>query len=177
RKIIHDAKAAMHLLANQGIALGGVAHDTLLASYVLESHRSHDLAALAERHLDRTMTSLEGLVGKGASRIGFDEVEIAQAAAYAAEAAAVTAAVHAALQPQIEADEKLGRIYSQIELPVSRVLFAMERHGVLLDSELLEAHGRALGSRMAAIEQQAYELAGHPFNMNSPKQICEILFE
>jgi DNA polymerase-1 len=177
RKVVHDAKFAMHLFANHGIALAGAADDTLLQSYVLESHRNHELGALAQRHLDRQLASHEALVGKGVGRIGFDEVEIVQAGAYAAQAARIVLALHAALAPQIAADERLAHVYGSIEIPVSAVLFAMERHGVLLDAALLEAHGAALGSRMAAIEQQAYEVAGHPFNMNSPKQICEILFE
>jgi DNA polymerase-1 len=176
-KIVHDAKFARHLFANHGIAFAGATHDTLLQSYVLESHRNHELAALAERHLERSLTSYESLVGKGVGRIGFDQVDIDLAAAYAAQAARAIGALHGVLQPQIAADERLAHIYHAIEMPVSAVLFAMERHGVLLDAKLLDAHGATLGSRMAAIEQQAYELAGHSFNMNSPKQICEILFE
>jgi DNA polymerase-1 len=177
RKIAHDAKLAMHLFANHGIRLAGVAHDTQLQSYVLESHRNHELAALAERLLDRSLPSVESLVGKGVARIGFDEVEIAQAGAYAARAAYAVLHLHRTLLPAIAADERLAHVYGAIEIPVERVLFAMERHGVLLDAALLDEHGRTLGSRMAAIEQQAYEVAGNPFNMNSPKQICEILFE
>ncbi|MGH8664871.1 MAG: DNA polymerase I [Burkholderiales bacterium] len=177
RKLAHDAKFAMHLLANHGIRLAGIAHDTQLQSYVLESHRNHELASLAERYLDQSTTSLESLVGKGAARIGFEQVDIAQAGAYAAQAAAVVLRLQQTLLPRIEADERLAQVYGEIEIPVERVLFAMERQGVMLDAQLLEAHGRTLGSRMAAIEQQAYEVAGHPFNMNSPKQICEILFE
>jgi DNA polymerase-1 len=176
-RIAHDAKLAMHLFANHGIRLAGVAHDTQLQSYVLESHRNHELAALAERHFDRSLTSLESLVGKGVARIGLDDVEIARAGAYAAQAASTILRLHRKLLPSIVADERLAHVYGGIEIPVSRVLFAMERHGVLLDAALLEEHGRTLGSRMAAIEQQAYEVAGHSFNMNSPKQICEILFE
>ena len=176
-KIAHDAKLALHLFANHGIRLAGVAHDTQLQSYVLESHRNHELAALAERHLDRALPSLESLVGKGAARIGFDEVAIDQAGAYAAQAASAVLHLHRTLLPAIGADERLAHVYGAIEIPVERVLFAMERHGVLLDAALLDEHGRTLGSRMAAIESQAYEVAGHPFNMNSPKQICEILFE
>ncbi len=176
-KILHDAKFAMHVFANHGIALAGAGHDTLLQSYVLESHRNHELAPLAERHLNRALASYEALVGKGVARIGFDEVDVEPAGAYAAQAARIVFALHKTLYPQIAADERLLSIYQRIEVPVSSVLFAMERHGVLLDAALLEAHGATLGSRMAAIEQQAYEVAGHPFNMNSPKQICEILFE
>ncbi|MCC6531400.1 MAG: DNA polymerase I [Burkholderiales bacterium] len=177
RKLAHDGKFALHVFANHGIRLAGLAEDTLLQSYVLESHRTHDLDNLAERHLEARASAYESLVGKGASRIGFGDVELARASEYAGCRADLALRVHRHLQPRIDADAKLKRIYRDIELPVSAVLFAMERAGVLLDSALLERHGSALGERMAALERQAYALAGHPFNLNSPKQICEILFE
>jgi DNA polymerase-1 len=177
RKVAHDIKAGLHLFANHGIRLAGLCEDTLLESYVLESHRSHELESLAERHLDARPTPYEALVGKGAARIGFADVEIERAGEYACARARLVLEVHGALQSQIDADEKLRRVYRDIELPVSSVLFAMERCGVLLDADLLEQHGRVLGERMAELERQAYELAGHSFNLNSPKQICEILFE
>jgi DNA polymerase-1 len=119
----------------------------------------------------------ESLVGKGAARIEFGDVELERAAGYAADRAALVWDLHAALRPQVAADEKLERVYREIELPLSAVLFTMERHGVLLDAALLEEHGRVLGERMVELERQAHEQAGHPFNLNSPKQICEILFE
>jgi DNA polymerase-1 len=154
-----------------------VAHDTLLQSYVLESHKTHELPALAERHLNASIPTLQELVGKGTTRIECDQIEIAQAASYAGQCAAAVVRLHEALYARIAADAGLQRIYAEIELPVSGVLFAMERHGVLLDVPLLEQHGATLGERMAQIERQTYELAGQPFNLNSPKQICEILFE
>ncbi len=176
-KAAHDVKFALHLFANHGIRLAGAGEDTLLESYVVESHRSHDLDGLAERHVDARPMPYEALVGKGASRIGFGDVDLERAAEYAAARARLVLEVHAALHPQIDADAKLKRIYREIELPVSSVLYAMERCGVLLDTALLEEHGRALGERMAELERQAHAAAGQPFNLNSPKQICEILFE
>jgi len=175
-KLGQNLKYDMHVLANHGIRLAGVAHDTLLESYVLESHRPHDMDSLAERHLGVKTITYDEVTGKGASRIDFDQVEVARATEYAAEDADVRLALHAALGPQVEADAKLARIYREFELPVMEVLFAMERHGVLLDSALLEAHGRGLGERMAELEREAHAIAGHPFNLNSPKQITEILF-
>jgi len=177
RKLTHDIKFKLHALANHGVSAGGFAEDTLLESYVLESHRSHDLEALSERHLDTTAQPYEALVGKGASRIEFGDVELARAAEYAANRAALILDLHRVLRPRIGSDAKLERVYGEIELPLSEVLFKMERHGVLLDAALLDSHGHMLGERMIALEREAHEQAGHPFNLNSPKQICEILFD
>jgi DNA polymerase-1 len=176
-KLTHDIKFKLHVLANHGIAAAGFTEDTLLESYVLESHRSHDIDALAQRHLDAQPQAYETLVGKGASRIEFGAVEIERAAAYAANRAGLVLDLHGFLRPQIAADAKLERVYREIEVPLSAVLFAIERHGVLLDSALLESHGRMLGERMIELEREAHEQAGHAFNLNSPKQICEILFD
>jgi DNA polymerase-1 len=176
-KLAHDIKFKLHALANHGVAAAGFSEDTLLESYVLESHRSHDLDALSERHLDTKPPAYETLVGKGVSRIEFGDVDIERAAAYAAGRAQLALDLHLALRPQIAADEKLERIYREIEVPLSAVLYAIERHGVLLDSVLLESHGRMLGERMVELEREAHEQAGHPFNLNSPRQICEILFD
>jgi len=176
-KLGQNIKYDMHVFANHGIRLAGVAHDTLLESYVLESHRPHDMDSMADRHLGVKTITYDEVTGKGASRIGFDEVAVDRATEYAAEDADITLRLHNALGPQVETDEKLARVYREIELPVIEVLFAMERAGVLLDSALLENHGRALGERMVELERQAHEVAGHPFNLNSPKQITEILFD
>ncbi len=166
----------MHVFANHGIQLAGVAHDTLLESYVLEAHRSHDMDSLAERHLGRRTITFAEVCGKGASQIGFDEVALDRATEYAAEDAEVTLALHRALWPQIEAHAPLRAVYEDIELPVAQVLFGMERTGVLIDRALLEAHSRELANRIAALEREAHALAGRPFNLGSPKQIGEILF-
>jgi DNA polymerase-1 len=176
-KLAHDVKFVEHALANHGIALRGAAHDTLLESYVLESHKPHDLRGLALRHLDLVTTNYDDVTGKGVNRIAFGEVDVARAAAYAGEQVDVAQRLHAHLLPAVERDDKLRFIYETIELPVREVLFRMERNGVLVDRELLAAQSRELGERAQALEAQAHALAGGPFNLGSPKQLCEILFE
>jgi DNA polymerase-1 len=177
RKVGQNLKFDAHVLANHGVHLAGIAHDTLLESYVYEVHLRHDLDSLAQRHLGWTTIGYDDVTGKGAARIPFSAVEIERATAYAAEDADCALAIHDVLYPKICADEKLRRVYEAIELPVMPVLLAMERQGVLLDRAKLEAQSHELGKTMLALEQKAYEAAGQPFNLNSPKQIQEILFE
>jgi DNA polymerase-1 len=176
KKVGQHLKYDAHVFANHGIRLAGIEHDTLLQSYVLEAHRNHDMDSLAERHLGRRTITFEEVCGKGASQIGFDEVALDRATAYAAEDAEVTLALHRALWPRIEHDERLRYVYEQIEMPVSKVLFDMERTGVLVDRDKLLAQSAELAQRIAALEMQAHLLAGQPFNLGSPKQIGEILF-
>jgi DNA polymerase-1 len=176
-KLGQNAKYDMHVLANQGVRLAGVAHDTLLQSYMLESHQRHDMDSLAVRHLGLKTITYDEVTGKGAGRIGFEQVAIERATEYAAEDADVTLQLHQALYPQIQSDEKLARIYRDVEMPLLLVLFNMERHGVLLDTEQLRELSREFGDKMAEIEARAHTQAGQPFNLNSPKQIQEILFE
>ena len=176
-KLGQNVKYDEHALANHGIALAGVAHDTLLESYVLEAHRPHDMDGLAWRHLDWKTIAYAEVAGKGASQIGFDQVPVERATEYSAEDADVTLRLHAAMYPQLAGDDRLRRVYETIELPVREVLFRMERSGVLVDAELLRAQSRVLGERVVALEQKAYELAGGPFNLASPKQLGEILFD
>jgi DNA polymerase-1 len=176
-KLGQNAKYDMHVLANHGIALAGVAHDTLLQSYVLESHRPHDLASLARRHLGMQTLTYDELTGKGAARIGFEQVAVERATHYAAEDADVTLRLHRTLYPRIEAEPDLGRVYREIEMPLVPVLLRMERHGVLLDERLLAELSREFGAKMAQIEAAAHQQAGQHFNLNSPRQIQEILFE
>ncbi len=177
RKLGQNVKYDQHALANHGIALAGVAHDTLLESYVLEAHRPHDMDSLAWRHLDWKTIAYADVAGKGASQIGFDQVAVDRATEYSAEDADVTLRLHEALHPQLAADAKLDHVYEKLEMPVREVLFRMERTGVLIDAELLRRHSRTLGERVVALEQQAYQLAGGPFNLASPKQLGEVLFE
>ena len=177
RKLGQNLKYDQHALANHGLALRGVAHDTLLESYVLESHKPHDMDNLAWRHLNLATISYDDVTGKGAKRIPFEQVAIERATEYSAEDADVTLRLHRALHPPIAADAKLDYIYAQIEMPVREVLFRMERNGVLIDSQLLAQQSRELGERVMALEQQAHQLAGQPFNLGSPKQLGEILFE
>jgi DNA polymerase-1 len=176
RKVGQHLKYDAHVFANHGIRLAGIAHDTLLQSYVLEAHRNHDMDSLAERHLGRRTLTYVEVCGKGANQICFDEVAIDRATAYAAEDAEVTYALHRTLWPRIEQDDRLRHVYESIEMPVSKVLYEMERIGVLVDRERLQAQSQELGRRIAQLEAQAHELAGQPFNLGSPKQIGEILF-
>jgi DNA polymerase-1 len=176
-KVGQHLKYDAHVFANHGISLRGILHDTLLESYVLESHRSHDLDSLAERHLGIKTISYDEVTGKGAGRIGFDQVEVERATEYAAEDADVALRLHQVMGPEIQADEKLRHVYAAIEMPLVPVLLDMERNGVLLDVAALESQSREIGEKLVALEQRAHELAGQPFNLNSPKQVQEILFE
>jgi len=176
KKLGQNVKYDQHVLANHGIALAGVAHDTMLQSYVLESHRPHDLDSLALRRLDVKTLSYAEVTGKGASQIGFDQVSIERATEYAAEDADIVVQLHRVQHPRVAADAGLDFVYSSIEMPTSEVLFRMERTGVLLDCALLDEQSRELGERVLALENKAYELAGQPFNLGSPKQLGDILF-
>ena len=176
-KVGQNLKFDAHVLANHGVALAGIAHDTLLESYVLEVHERHDLDSLAQRHLGWKTISYDEVTGKGAARIAFSSVSVERATDYAAEDADCALAVHEALHPRIAADAALARVYETIEMPVMPVLLRMERNGVLLDRAKLEAQSHELGREMLELEQKAYAAAGQPFNLNSPKQIQEILFE
>ncbi len=176
-KVGQNLKYDKHVFANHGIQLNGIAHDTLLQSYVLESHRPHNMDNLALRHLDFKTTSYDDVTGKGVNRIGFEEVAIDIATQYAAEDADIALRLHQTLYPSIQQDERLNHIYRQIEMPILDVLFEIERNGVLLDAELLHQQSRELGEKMHHLEQQAHLIAGQPFNLNSPKQIQEILFD
>jgi DNA polymerase-1 len=177
RKVGQNLKYDQHVLANHGVRLAGVAHDTLLQSYVLESHARHDMDSLAERHLGLKTITYDEVTGKGAQRIGFEEVSVERATEYSAEDADVTLRLHRVLHPRVAADAKLKYVYESIEMPVREVLFRMERNGVLVDAGLLERQGHELGQKMLELEQRAYAEAGQPFNLNSPKQIGEIFFE
>jgi DNA polymerase-1 len=176
-KLAQHAKYDCHVLANHGITVRGIAHDTLLASYVLESHQRHDMDSLAQRHLGARTILYEEVAGKGASAIGFDQVDLERATAYSAEDADVTLQLHGALWPRLVADERLRYVYEKIELPVSGVLLAMERNGVRIDTALLAAQSGELGVKLVELEARAHVLAGQPFNLASPKQLGEILFD
>ncbi|MDE2585627.1 MAG: DNA polymerase I, partial [Betaproteobacteria bacterium] len=175
-KLGQNLKYDQHVFANHDIALAGIVHDTLLQSYVLESDKGHDLEQLARRHLGLDTIPYSAVCGKGANQIGFDQVAVDQATEYSAEDSDVTLRVHDVLYPAIAADAKLQRIYRDIEMPAREVLFEMERHGVLIDSGLLQAQSNELGRKLVELEAKAVEIAGQPFNLNSPKQLAEILF-
>ena len=177
-KVGQNLKYDTHVLANHGVRLVGVAHDTLLQSYVYESHRNHGLDDLARRHVGvEDLVTYEDICGKGAKQIGFDEVAIDVATQYGAEDADLTLRVHRALYPTLARSASLDSVYRTIELPTSVVLQKVERNGVLIDADLLDRQGAELGTRMAELETRAYELAGQPFNLGSPKQIGELLFD
>jgi len=176
-KLGQHIKYDMHVFANYGVQLSGVVHDTLLESYVLESHQRHDMDSQANRILSIKTISYDDITGTGAKRIGFEQVTVEHAAEYAAEDADVTLQLHQAQHPRIAADEKLNHVYADIEMPVMPVLYAMERNGVLLDEKLLAELSGEFGAKMIEIEKRAHEQAGQPFNLSSPKQIQEILFE
>jgi DNA polymerase-1 len=175
KKLGQNLKYDQHIFANHGIALAGVAEDTLLQSYVLESHKPHDMDNLALRHLGVKTISYAEVVGKGAKQIGFDQVDIDTATRYAAEDADITLQLHQTLAPQLRG--RLDAVYRDIELPARQALYIMERNGVLIDSVKLAEQSRELGEKILTIETQAYAAAGQPFNLNSPKQIQEILFD
>ena len=176
KKVGQNLKYDQHVLANHGIELNGIAHDTLLQSYVFESHKTHGMDALSERHLGIKTITFEEVAGKGAKQVSFNQVTVETAAEYAAEDSDITLQLHQAMYPQIAADNKLDYIYNQIEMPVSGILFTIERNGVLIDANMLNAQSNEIGLKLIALENQAYEIAGQPFNLSSPKQLQEILF-
>jgi DNA polymerase-1 len=175
-KLGQHIKYDTHVLLNHGITLRGYVHDTLLESYVLEAHKPHSLESLGERHLGRKGLSYEDVCGKGANQIPFAQVDLQKAAEYSGEDSEMTLHVHQTLWPQIEAAEGLRFVYEKIEMPTGVVLARIERNGVLIDAALLAQQSRELAERMVALEQEAYGLAGQPFNLGSPKQIGDILF-
>jgi DNA polymerase-1 len=175
-KVGQNIKYDLHVFANAGITARGYLHDTMLQSYVLEAHKPHGLESLADRHLGRKGLSYEDVCGKGANQIAFAQVDVARATTYSCEDSEMTLQVHQKLWPELERDARLRYVYEQIEMPVSVVLERVERHGVLIDAAVLARQSHELGERLLALEQQAYDLAGQPFNMGSPKQIGDILF-
>ena len=175
-KLGQHIKYDRHVFANHGIEVQGYAHDTMLQSYVLEVHKPHGLSSLAERHLGRSGISYEDLCGKGAHQIPFAQVAVEKAAEYSCEDSDQTLDVHRVLWPQIEADPKLKFIY-ELEIASSETLYRIERNGVLIDAPTLAKQSHELGQRIFALEQEAYEIAGQPFNLSSPKQLGEIFFD
>jgi DNA polymerase-1 len=175
-KLGQNIKYDLHVFANHGITVRGYRHDTMLESYVVEAHLRHGLEALADRHLHRQGLSYEDLCGKGAAQIPFSQVDVQRATQYSGEDSEMALQVHGLLHRQLQADERLNFVYQHIELPVCLILQRIERQGVLIDGALLGRQSRELAEKMLALEQQAYEIAGQPFNLASPKQIGEILF-
>ena len=179
-KVGQNIKYDRHVFANHGIEVRGYAHDTMLQSYVLEAHKPHGLESLADRHLGRRGLSYEDVCGKGANQIPFAQVDVTRAATYSGEDSEMTLQVHQRLWPEVQADgddtRGLRCVYESIEMPVSIILGRIERHGVLIDPAVLARQSHQLAERMLALEAQAHDIAGQPFNMGSPKQIGDILF-
>ncbi|WP_304680124.1 DNA polymerase I [Neisseria blantyrii] len=175
KKIGQNLKYDQHVFANYGIALNGIAGDAMLASYIIESHLGHGLDELSERWLGLETITYESLCGKGAKQIGFADVAIGQATEYAAQDADFALRLEAHLRAQMDA--KQLEMYEKMELPVAQVLFEMERNGVQIDRAELARQSAELGTELMKLEQEAYAVAGQPFNLNSPKQLQEILFD
>ncbi|MDO5059493.1 MAG: DNA polymerase I [Neisseria sp.] len=175
KKVGQNLKYDQHVFANYGIALNGIAGDAMLASYIVESHKGHGLDELALRWLGLETVTYESLCGKGAKQISFADVPLETAADYACQDADFALRIEAHLRAQMDAAQL--EMYENMELPVAQVLFRMERNGVFVDKNELAAQSRDLGRELLGLEQQAYELAGQPFNLNSPKQLQEILFD
>jgi len=176
-KLGHHLKYDAHVLANYGIALNGQRFDSMLESYVLNSVATrHDMDSTAQRYLGVKTIHYEDVVGKGAKKITFNQVDVDQAAEYSAEDADVTLQLHQAIWPQIEAIPALKSVYEEIEQPLVPVLFRMERAGVLVDRALLRTQSSEIAVRMLELQSQAHREAGGVFNVDSPKQLQEILF-
>ncbi len=177
-KLGQHIKYDMNVLANHGIRLAGIRHDTMLESYVLNSTATrHDMDSLAEKYLGEQTIHYEDVAGKGAKQLSFNEVPLEQAGSYAAEDADITLRLHQTLWPRLTAEPALRRLYEDIEVPLIPVLSGMERTGVLLDIRLLQQQGNAIAQRLLELERGTHALAGQPFNLGSPKQLQQILFE
>ncbi|MCL4780190.1 MAG: DNA polymerase I [Gammaproteobacteria bacterium] len=177
-KVGHHLKYDAHVLANHGIRLAGMRHDTMLESYVLDSTATrHDLDSAAKKYLGVDTIHFEDVAGKGAKQISFDQVSVEQASEYAAEDADITLRLHHELWPRLAAVPGLIELYENIEQPLVPVLTRMEETGVLVDTRLLRTMSGEFAEKMAALEKAAHEEAGHPFNLNSPKQLQAVLFD
>jgi len=176
-KLGHNLKYDMSVLANHDIRLDGIRHDTMLESYVLNSTASrHDMDTLSRKYLRHETITFEDIAGKGAKQLTFNQISLEQAAPYAAEDADITLRLHHHFWPQLSKESGLASLYTDIEVPLVGVLSRMERNGVLVDARMLHQQSRELAETMATQEQRVHELAGEEFNLGSPKQIQEILY-
>lgn len=176
-KVGQNLKYDRNVLLNHGIELQGIAYDTMLESYVLNSTASrHDMDSLARRYLNVETISFEDIAGKGVKQLTFNQIELEQAAPYAAEDADITLRLHQALWGKLSAEPGLAKVFREIELPLLPVLARMERLGTTIESKLLHQQSQEIEVRLAELEKQAHELAGQEFNLSSPKQLGEILF-
>lgn len=177
-KIGQHIKFDCHVLANHGITLNGIAHDSMLESYVLNSTATrHDMDSLAKHYLGVTTTTFADVAGRGAKQLTFDQVDVETAAKYAAEDADITLQLHNTLWRRLQAEKNLQYVYKELEIPLIPVLYAMEHLGVRVDTVLLGTQSQEITKRLAELESEAHRVAGQPFNLSSPKQLQEILFE
>ena len=177
-KLGHHLKYDAHVLLNYGIHLAGMRYDSMLESYVLDSVASrHDMDSLAEKYLNYQTIHYEDVAGKGAKQIGFEEVHVEEATRYAAEDADVTLRLHQALWPKLRSMPALKKVFDDIEMPLVPVLLRIEHDGVLIDTDMLKAQSVEITQKLVGLQQKAQELAGAPFNLDSPKQLQAILFE
>ncbi|ELY3103132.1 DNA polymerase I [Serratia marcescens] len=177
-KVGQNLKFDMSLLARYGIEMRGIAYDTMLESYVLDSVGGrHDMDSLADRYLSHKTITFEEIAGKGKNQLTFNQIALEQAAPYAAEDADVTLQLHLAMWPQLKQSAELLTVFNEIEMPLLPVLSHIERTGVLIDPAILSAHSQELAKRLAELEAQAHELAEEPFNLASTKQLQAILYE
>ena len=176
-KIGQNIKYDAHIFLNLGIKMRGINEDTMLMSYVIDSNQSHGMNKLSQKYLGHDCISYESLVGSGVNQLSFDQINITDALSYAAEDADVTFQLYHVLRDQLKKDKKLLDIYEKFEIPSMKALIEIERNGVLIDGHLLNQQSQKIGEELISIENKSYELAGQPFNLASPKQLREILFE
>ena len=177
-KVGQNLKYDRHVLLNHGINLQGIAHDTMLESYVLDSTATrHDMDSLAQKYLGRDTIHFEDIAGKGKKQLTFNEIGIEQASPYAAEDADITLQLHQTLWPKIENIPSLAKVYRELEMPLLPVLNTLERNGVNIDIWMLQQQSDNMARQIADLEEQAHAVAGQKFNLGSPKQLQEILYE
>jgi len=177
-KIGQNIKYDAHIFIGEGIRMQGIAHDTMLESYVLNSTASrHNMDALAKYYLDHDTIHYADIAGKGVKQKTFDQIELEQASDYAAEDADITLRLHRVLNAGLQEDEKLNRVYREIEMPLVDVLLDVEQNGVLIDQDMLRSQGREIDQKLGQIQEEIYQQAGEVFNLSSPKQIQAILYE
>ena len=177
KKIGQNLKYDAHILANHGIELAGIAQDTMLESYVLDSTKRHNMDDMALRLLGRNTIHFEDIAGKGVKQLTFNQIALEEAGPYAAEDADITLQLHEKLSAELDAEPTLKSVYEDIELPLLTVLLKIERNGVRIDVAMLKQQSEQLAARMKELEQQAYDEAGETFNLASPKQLGSILFD
>ncbi len=176
-KLGQNLKYDAHVLQNHGIQMQGIHDDTLLESFVLDSTKRHDMDSMASRFLNHNTIHFEDIAGKGVKQLTFNQVELDKAGPYAAEDADITLRLHQCIHAQLEETPSLLKVYNEIELPLMPIIQHIERNGVKIDADMLIKQSQQLTTRMAEIEQQAYDVAGEEFNLASPKQIQTIFFE